>query len=474
MANVERITAASPDLYLSQVDQNLPAVWLLNIHLINSGRDEALNWLCDRLECGTPARIAFLNAHCANISARDADYRKALESAHAVLADGSGIALALRLKGHRLAANLNGTDLIPALCKRIANSRHSVFLLGGKPGIAEAAADALKSIAPGLKIAGTHHGFFGETGEAAVINAINASRADIVLVAMGVPSQDLWLHRNAARMSATLTFGVGGLFDFLSGRIPRAPLWLRKAGLEWTYRLYQEPGRMWRRYVLGNPEFVARAAVDALPNRSEFVARFDLAAKRVIGFTTAALGLFLLSPLLMSVALAIRLTSKGPAILRQKRIGKDGVPFQLYKFRSMYIDADERRAALLAENHHGADCVTFKLANDPRITPLGRFLRRSSIDELPQLFNVLEGSMALVGPRPPLPEEVSRYTPDQRRRLAGKPGLTCLWQVSGRANLPFPKQVELDIEYLTHRNVLMDTMIVLRTIPAVLFARGAY
>jgi exopolysaccharide biosynthesis WecB/TagA/CpsF family protein len=474
MTHIERITTDAPDLYLSQAAENLPEVRLLNIHLINSGRDAALNWLCDRLESGTPARIAFLNAHCANISARDADYREALETAHAVLADGSGVALALRLKGNRLAANLNGTDLIPALSKRIAKSRNSMFLLGGGPGIAEAAAATLSSIAPGLKIAGTHHGFFGETGEAAVINAINASGADIVLVAMGVPTQDLWLRRNAARMSATLTFGVGGLFDFLSGRIPRAPQWLRKAGLEWTYRLYQEPGRMWRRYVLGNPEFIARAAVDALPNRSEFLARFDLAAKRGIGFTSATLGLIALSPVLISVALAIRLTSKGPAILRQTRIGKDGVPFQLYKFRSMYIDAEERRAALLAENHHGADCVTFKLANDPRVTPIGRFLRRSSIDELPQLFNVLQGSMALVGPRPPLPDEVSRYTPHQRLRLAGKPGLTCLWQVSGRANLPFPKQVELDIEYLTHRNVLMDTIIVLRTIPAVLFAKGAY
>jgi lipopolysaccharide/colanic/teichoic acid biosynthesis glycosyltransferase len=275
-------------------------------------------------------------------------------------------------------------------------------------------------------------------------------------------------------LSATLTFGVGGLFDFLSGRIPRAPEWLRKAGLEWTYRLYQEPGRMWRRYILGNPEFVARAAIDALPGPSELLKRVDLAATRALGFSGAALGLFLLSPLLIFVAMAIRFTSEGPAILRQTRIGKDGVPFQLYKFRSMYVDADQRRAALLAQNRHGADCVTFKMAHDPRVTPLGRFLRRSSIDELPQLLNVLGGSMALVGPRPPLPDEVSRYTPHQHGRLAGKPGLTCLWQVNGRANLPFPKQVELDIEYLTHRNLLMDVLIVLRTIPAVLFARGAY
>ena len=474
MLNLQRTSSRASDFFNSPATPGLPTTKLLDIHLINSGLEPALDWLHGRLESGSPARIAFLNAHCANICARDAGYRDAMESAHAVLADGSGISLALRLKGQRLAANLNGTDLIPALCQRMAKSQHSIFLLGGRPGVAEAAAAALRSAAPGLRIAGTHHGFFGEAGEGAVIQAINASGADVVLVAMGVPSQDIWLHRNAARLSATLTFGVGGLFDFLSGRIPRAPQWLRNAGLEWSYRLYQEPGRMWRRYILGNPAFVARAALDALPNRSAFTRRIDLAAKRAIGFTGAAIGIVLLSPVLALVALAIRLTSEGPAILCQTRIGKDGVPFQLYKFRSMYIDADERRAALLGDNHHGADCVTFKLADDPRITPLGRFLRRSSIDELPQMFNVLEGSMALVGPRPPLPEEVRRYTPDQRRRLAGKPGLTCLWQVSGRANLPFPKQVELDIEYLTHRNLWMDVSIVLRTIPAVLFARGAY
>jgi lipopolysaccharide/colanic/teichoic acid biosynthesis glycosyltransferase len=132
------------------------------------------------------------------------------------------------------------------------------------------------------------------------------------------------------------------------------------------------------------------------------------------------------------------------------------------------------RAALLAANQHGADAVTFKLKADPRITPVGAWLRRSSLDELPQLWNILVGDMSLVGPRPPLPQEVARYTPAQRQRLAAKPGLTCLWQVSGRANLPFDRQVELDVEYLSTRSVLKDILILLRTVPAVLTARGAY
>ncbi len=155
-------------------------------------------------------------------------------------------------------------------------------------------------------------------------------------------------------------------------------------------------------------------------------------------------------------------------------MGQNGKTFALYKFRSMYIDAEARRAELEKLNQHGADGVTFKLRRDPRVTPVGRLLRKSSIDELPQLWNILIGDMSLVGPRPPLPAEVAKYRPEERRRLAAKPGLTCLWQVSGRADLPFARQVALDIEYLTRRNVFLDILILLRTIPAVLLARGAY
>jgi lipopolysaccharide/colanic/teichoic acid biosynthesis glycosyltransferase len=146
----------------------------------------------------------------------------------------------------------------------------------------------------------------------------------------------------------------------------------------------------------------------------------------------------------------------------------------MFKLRSMYIDAAARREALVTANHHGADGLTFKLKRDPRITPVGRLLRRSSIDELPQLWNVLVGEMSLVGPRPQLPGEVARYQPVHYHRLAGKPGMTCLWQISGRADLPFEKQVTLDIDYLRTRSLWADLRILLLTVPAVLGARGAY
>ena len=372
LANIAR----APNL-LSTLDETK----LFGLDLVNADVEETLDWLCARLDADWPTRVAFLNAHCANQAVRDPAYRTALQSADAVLPDGSGIALALRLRGDTLAANLNGTDLTPRLCRRLAASGHSVFLLGGRPGIADAAAAALVREEPGLIIAGTQHGYFNTDQQDQVIRDINASGADVVLVAMGVPAQDVWLHGNAARLRATLTFGVGGLFDFLSGRIPRAPEVLRHTGLEWTYRLYQEPRRMWRRYVLGNPAFVARAAMAALPKPAALAAAVDLAAKRALDVAGAAAGLALLAPLLFAVALAIRLTSKGPALLRQTRIGQDGTPFTLYKFRSMYQDAEARRAALLAQNSHGEAGVTFKMKRDPRVTPVGRLLRRSSIDD---------------------------------------------------------------------------------------------
>ena len=457
----------------------LPTLKLFGLELANVRREAALNWLVDRLDAGERTRVGFVNAHCVNVMAGNAAYRQALAGCDALLPDGSGIALAARLHRTRLAANLNGTDLVPALCARLAGTEHSVFLLGGVPGVADEASQALQAQCPGLAIAGTHHGYFGATEEADIIRRINASGATMLIVAMGVPKQDLWLARVAPQLRPTLSLGVGALLDFLANRVSRAPLLLRRNGLEWTWRLAQEPKRMWQRYILGNPLFVARAVADAtlpgatLPGAAA-LRRADEAAKRGLDLVATGLGLLLLSPLLLGVALAVKATSPGPAFYRQTRIGQNGVPFRMIKFRSMFIDAEARRAALLAANAHGEAGITFKMRRDPRVTKLGRLLRKSSIDELPQLWNVLRGDMSLVGPRPQLPGEVLRYTPDQFARLAAKPGITCLWQIAGRAEIGFEQQCALDISYLTHRTVLMDLMILLRTIPAVISARGAY
>jgi exopolysaccharide biosynthesis polyprenyl glycosylphosphotransferase len=197
------------------------------------------------------------------------------------------------------------------------------------------------------------------------------------------------------------------------------------------------------------------------------------ALKRLIDITGSIFLLFLLSPSFALIAVLIRLDSPGPVLFKQTRIGKWATLFQMYKFRSMYIDAEARKA-VLARSNEMTDGVIFKMKHDPRITTVGRYIRRASIDELPQLWNVLKGDMSLVGPRPPVPSEVSQYTLSDRRRLEAKPGITCIWQVSGRSNIPFGQQVELDSAYIESQSVWMDIKLLLKTIPAVFFGRGAY
>ncbi|MEO9326135.1 exopolysaccharide biosynthesis polyprenyl glycosylphosphotransferase [Nocardioides sp. C4-1] len=185
----------------------------------------------------------------------------------------------------------------------------------------------------------------------------------------------------------------------------------------------------------------------------------------------AALALLLVSPLLAVVALAIRLESPGPAIFRQVRIGKDGEPFTMLKLRTMGVDAEDRRAGL---TEHDGSGPLFKVRADPRVTRIGRILRRYSVDELPQLVNVARGEMSLVGPRPPLPDEVLGYDGDTLRRLAVRPGMTGLWQVSGRSDLPWDETVRLDLRYVDNWSLVLDAVIIVRTLQAVVGHRGAY
>ena len=182
--------------------------------------------------------------------------------------------------------------------------------------------------------------------------------------------------------------------------------------------------------------------------------------------------LLLFAPVLLCVALWVRCTSRGPVLFRQVRVGRDGREFRIFKFRSMYVDAEARLAELKHLNEH--DGVLFKIRDDPRVTPVGRWLRRLSLDELPQLLNVISGQMSLVGPRPPLPAEVAAYADDVRRRLAVKPGMTGLWQVSGRSDLPWEEAVRLDLRYVENWSMSLDLVILLRTMTAVVRSSGAY
>jgi exopolysaccharide biosynthesis polyprenyl glycosylphosphotransferase len=196
-----------------------------------------------------------------------------------------------------------------------------------------------------------------------------------------------------------------------------------------------------------------------------------LLLKRMVDFAMALALLLVLSPVFLVLALLIKLTSKGPVLYRQTRCGLGGRKFTLYKFRSMQPDADLRREELEALNE--VDGPVFKIKDDPRCTRVGRFMRKFSLDELPQLVNVLKGEMSLVGPRPPLPEEVEKYEPWQRRRLRMPPGLTCLWALEGRSQLSFRRWMELDLEYIANWSFALDWKILLKTIPVVLLGRGA-
>ncbi|WP_088228896.1 sugar transferase [Desulfosporosinus sp. FKB] len=211
---------------------------------------------------------------------------------------------------------------------------------------------------------------------------------------------------------------------------------------------------------------MAMVAYDGKPRRP-----WHELAKRIFDVILTGVGLFVISPILLVIVIAIKLTSEGPVIFAQDRVGINGRTFKMYKFRSMVINAEELKAKLAHLNEMSGP--VFKITNDPRVTPIGRFLRRTSLDELPQLWNVFIGDMSLVGPRPPLPNEVNMYDPKHRKRLAVKPGITCIWQISGRNEVDFEEWMEMDAEYVERWSLWMDMAILAKTVPVVLLRKGA-
>lgn len=483
--------------------------------------------------------VAFVNADCLNLSCTDVDYASLLGRQDYVFGDGSGVRYACKLDGQPIQDNVNGTDLYPLLCEQAIAQGLSIYLLGGKPGVAERAAARTMRRYPGLKLAGSQHGFFSAVERDQVVSDINASGADILLVALGAPHQERWIEVNQAQLTVGVAVGVGGLLDFVAREVSRAPGWVRKLGFEWVVRFMQEPGRLLRRYFVGNPLFLSRvllhiahkrlnpqvaplvtaaAIADCIAPRVGQVRRFDnwrdfevldrveakyeglaqgahrpglvmarlrrrwafarltrsyAVVKRALDVCASGMSLVILSPVFMLTALCIFLSDPGPVLYAQTRVGVRGRTFKMLKFRSMVVDAEKRLAQLQAANESAAG-VVFKIKSDPRITRVGRFIRRYSLDELPQLLNVLRGDMSLVGPRPPLPAEVAQYSLNDRQRLEVVPGITCLWQVSGRSDIDFIGQVKLDRDYIQQQALSQDLKILLRTIPAVIGAKGAY
>ncbi len=231
---------------------------LLGISINNLTMDEAVDDLVRKAHGPAPTQVCFVNADCANIAWNNREYSSILSNCSLVLADGIGMKLAGRLLNRNIRQNVNGTDLLPRLCKALEREQLGIYLLGGRPGVAQDVGSWMMTQFPDLKISGYQHGYYAPEDLPQVQRNIRNSRAAVLLVALGVPLQDQWISDNLQQAGAMVSMGVGGLFDFYSGRIPRAPAWVREIGMEWFYRFKQEPRRMWRRYFVGNVVFLAR------------------------------------------------------------------------------------------------------------------------------------------------------------------------------------------------------------------------
>lgn len=233
-------------------------ITVLGIPVNNLTMSEAVELIAERLDSRDAQQVCFVNPDCANIAYRNDGYMKVLRRAALTFADGIGMKLAGKLSGQEIKQNVNGTDLFPRLCARLSGTGRRIFLLGARPGIAEAVREWVAENYPAAVISGCHHGYFTRADEPEVVRAVARSRSDLLLVAFGAPRQDMWIAEHLAELNVRVAMGVGGLFDFYSGRINRAPQWVREMGLEWIYRFLQEPHRMWRRYFVGNGLFLYR------------------------------------------------------------------------------------------------------------------------------------------------------------------------------------------------------------------------
>lgn len=243
----------------SSIDHRL--IPLFGLEIADTTLEQAAQWLISRAIEGNPTQVSFLNADCVNIMHRNAPYRDALQHSDRIFADGIGVRLAARLSGYDLQDNVNGTDLFPILCKHAAAAGQGIYLFGARGDRAEASGNTMKKRNPKLIISGSHHGYIsGADADEQVVERINNSRATILLVALGAPAQELWIARNRHRLRPAVIIGVGGLFDYYSGSVARAPLLVRRARMEWVWRLAMEPRRLARRYILGNAEFLLRIA----------------------------------------------------------------------------------------------------------------------------------------------------------------------------------------------------------------------
>jgi exopolysaccharide biosynthesis WecB/TagA/CpsF family protein len=250
------------------MNEDLPSIYVLGVPIACIDATEALTEIERLHKRSSPALVAYLNAHSLNLASQSPTYKGILTRSDLNLNDGSGVAMAARIQGRRFKENLNGSDFNGEILRLASRLAWSVYFLGAADGVAERAAQRLKLQIDGLNVVGTHSGYFGETETSDVIAAIRASEADLLMVAMGNPRQEEWLAAHLESTGARVGVGVGAFFDFTAGKVVRAPVWMNRFGVEWIWRLVQEPRRLWRRYVVGNPLFLARVIGSRLTGRS--------------------------------------------------------------------------------------------------------------------------------------------------------------------------------------------------------------
>ena len=472
----------------------LETVNILGVDVKSAHPDIIVNLIDSRLEQKETTKIAFLNTNLSNVVARNWQLREELKS-FIILNDGLGVDFARKiLHGRQFEHNLNGTDLLPYF---LGHTKHQlrVFLFGSRTDVLERAKVVISETWPRHIIVGTQNGYFEKSDLPKIASQVALLKPDLILVALGNPIQEDWISRYVPRI-CPCAFAVGAWFDFISGSVSRAPLWVRRSRMEWVYRLGMEPQRLWRRYILGNSQFLIRVIAARLRNGKETEKKSHMSTiasgtlssesdrngkhhpnnyilswtKRSLDVVCAGAGLMLLLPSFIGIAIVIRATSPGPVIFRQRRTGRNFEPFTIYKFRTMTVEAcsdnDIKQATL----------------GDVRITRVGRFLRKASLDELPQLVNVLKGDMSLIGPRPHAvthDEKFSKQFPVYNHRFLAKPGLSGLAQVNGaRGEIKtaddIVRRLKYDLGYIREASLRTDLNIMLRTVAEVFFSRHAH
>lgn len=435
--------------------------------------------------------LSFIDATGLSMANEFNDLKLAYSSADLLIPRGRGINVSMNLINRGQTPSANSSSLYRELLLSLEAFEKPVILFTDNKRAVHKTELEIKKLYPNLTLKITICDTQYDKSTQWFLDKITEIEPSAVLFALKTPLQERLMARVKSKCEAPLLAALGypffdAIFEVSEGfnfsRLRYSVLFSPKRLIKASFgALYQIPKtdeqrnsrintilRQW-----GWSTRIKRLSIRSKSSLWLLRCKMQSVLKRTIDLLGAGLGLLFLLPLLIPVAIGIKVTSPGPLFYSQVRVGHRGKLFRMWKFRSMYIDADARKAALMEQNE-SADGVIFKMKRDPRITPIGRIIRRLSIDELPQLYNVLTGDMSLVGPRPALESEVAQYPVLARARLEAMPGLTGLWQISGRSDLPFDKQVLLDTAYVNQQSALNDVKLIAKTIPAVVSGKGAY